>query len=105
MGAMAPPNTGLGKRKKKAKDDRKERAKDRPKAADSAARPVAPAATPGGASPDLVLEERGAFAFGSCDKCGWRGPARRSRDRARKDLAHHLDDKPKHVDHVAVTGG
>lgn len=49
------------------------------------------------------VQERGAFAFGSCDKCGWRGPARRSRERARKDLRHHLEARPKHVDHVTLS--
>ena len=38
--------------------------------------------------PDGV-DEQGAFAFAICPVCGWRGPGRRSRDRARKDLGHH----------------
>ncbi|MFJ3899951.1 hypothetical protein [Streptomyces sp. NPDC090025] len=33
--------------------------------------------------------ENGPFAFASCS-CGWRGPARRSRDRARRDVPEHL---------------
>lgn len=33
--------------------------------------------------------ERGAFALARC-ACGWTGPARRSRDRARTDAAEHL---------------
>ncbi|MFE4589338.1 hypothetical protein [Streptomyces laurentii] len=33
--------------------------------------------------------ERGAFALARC-VCGWTGPARRSRDRARTDAAEHL---------------
>ncbi|MFE0645453.1 hypothetical protein ACFW2Y_28170 [Streptomyces sp. NPDC058877] len=33
--------------------------------------------------------ERGAFALARCS-CGWTGPARRSRDRARTDAAEHL---------------
>ncbi|WP_306326543.1 hypothetical protein [Streptomyces venezuelae] len=33
--------------------------------------------------------ERGAFALARCS-CGWTGPARRSRDRARTDAADHL---------------
>ncbi|MFJ9829120.1 hypothetical protein ACIRSU_32810 [Streptomyces sp. NPDC101160] len=32
--------------------------------------------------------ERGSFAFARCS-CGWTGPARRSRDRARTDAAEH----------------
>lgn len=32
--------------------------------------------------------ERGSFALARCD-CGWSGPARRSRDRARTDAAAH----------------
>ena len=48
------------------------------------------------------VEERGAFAIARCDRCGWQGSARRSRDRARKDLKQHLDDKPKHADHMSL---
>ncbi|WP_175408928.1 hypothetical protein [Streptomyces sp. TRM64462] len=33
--------------------------------------------------------ERGAFALARCS-CGWAGPARRSRERARTDAAEHL---------------
>ncbi|WP_236244074.1 hypothetical protein [Streptomyces sp. CC210A] len=32
--------------------------------------------------------ERGSFCLARCD-CGWSGPARRSRDRARTDAAAH----------------
>ncbi|MET9721607.1 hypothetical protein [Streptomyces zaomyceticus] len=32
--------------------------------------------------------ERGSFALARCS-CGWAGPARRSRDRARTDAADH----------------
>ncbi|MEV8589528.1 hypothetical protein AB0424_21600 [Streptomyces sp. NPDC051180] len=32
--------------------------------------------------------ERGSFALARCS-CGWTGPARRSRDRARTDAAEH----------------
>ncbi|MFJ3926538.1 hypothetical protein [Streptomyces sp. NPDC090022] len=32
--------------------------------------------------------ERGAFALAECS-CGWRGPARRSRDLARRDADGH----------------
>ena len=51
--------------------------------------PVEPPPT----SPDGVAEE-GAFAFATCPVCGWRGAGRRSRERARKDLKHHLADSP-----------
>ncbi|MFC9593146.1 hypothetical protein ACFTUC_25610 [Streptomyces sp. NPDC056944] len=33
--------------------------------------------------------ERGSFALARCS-CGWSGPARRSRDKARSDAADHL---------------
>ncbi|MFE5796064.1 hypothetical protein ACFQ8C_26290 [Streptomyces sp. NPDC056503] len=33
--------------------------------------------------------ERGSFALARC-ACGWSGPARRSRDRARTDATDHL---------------
>ncbi|MFF5787319.1 hypothetical protein ACFY8P_20405 [Streptomyces sp. NPDC012693] len=33
--------------------------------------------------------ERGSFALARCS-CGWTGPARRSRDRARTDAADHV---------------
>ncbi|MFI8325953.1 hypothetical protein [Streptomyces sp. NPDC085529] len=33
--------------------------------------------------------ERGSFAVARCS-CGWAGPARRSRDRARTDAAEHV---------------
>ena len=35
--------------------------------------------------------ERGSFAVARCT-CGWSGPARRARDRARQDAADHLAD-------------
>jgi hypothetical protein len=44
----------------------------------------------------LHLAEKGNFTHASCD-CGWRGPARRSRKKAREDAAHHLDDACKAV--------
>lgn len=40
----------------------------------------------------LHLVEKGSFAHAKCD-CGWRGPARRSRKKAREDAAAHLLDK------------
>lgn len=34
--------------------------------------------------------ERGSFASARCD-CGWKGPARRARDRARRDAQSHAN--------------
>ncbi|WP_233289127.1 hypothetical protein [Kitasatospora sp. MBT63] len=39
----------------------------------------------------VSVDERGSFAFASCS-CGWFAPARRSRDRARRDAAEHLSE-------------
>ncbi len=50
-----------------------------------------PAATPDG------FDEQGAFAYAACSECGWRGPGRRSRDRARTDLEDHLAASDAHV--------
>ncbi|MFI0723993.1 hypothetical protein [Streptomyces sp. NPDC021224] len=36
------------------------------------------------------VTERGSFATARCT-CGWHGPARRSRDRARRDAREHTD--------------
>jgi len=36
----------------------------------------------------------GAFAFGYCKSCDWTGPARRARDKARKDAIAHEDECP-----------
>ncbi|MFJ6696988.1 hypothetical protein ACIQM4_13100 [Streptomyces sp. NPDC091272] len=35
-----------------------------------------------------TTSEQGSFCFAEC-VCGWRGPARRSRDRARQDATAH----------------
>ncbi|MFJ8854207.1 hypothetical protein [Streptomyces sp. NPDC102437] len=48
--------------------------------------PTAPTATSAGHGPTTV--ERGSFCIARCG-CGWSGPARRSRDRARTDAAEH----------------
>jgi hypothetical protein len=37
----------------------------------------------------LQIREQGGFAHAAC-ACGWRGPARRSRKRAREDATEHL---------------
>jgi hypothetical protein len=34
------------------------------------------------------ISERGSFAVARCS-CGWQGPARRARDRARRDAVEH----------------
>jgi hypothetical protein len=44
----------------------------------------------------LHIAEQGNFSHAICD-CGWRGPGRRSRKKAREDGAHHLDDQCKAV--------
>ncbi|MYX14755.1 hypothetical protein GTY67_15310 [Streptomyces sp. SID8374] len=46
-----------------------------------------PAPPPAGHS--TTTTERGSFCLARCT-CGWAGPARRSRDRARTDAAEHL---------------
>ncbi|MCX4730622.1 hypothetical protein [Streptomyces sp. NBC_01363] len=48
--------------------------------------PTAPAPASAGHEPTTV--ERGSFCTARC-ACGWFGPARRSRDRARTDAAEH----------------
>ncbi|MFD4033401.1 hypothetical protein ACFWVP_23550 [Streptomyces sp. NPDC058637] len=45
--------------------------------------PTAPAPPHG-----VTMVERGSFCLARCT-CGWSGPARRSRDRARTDAAEH----------------
>ncbi|WP_202524401.1 MULTISPECIES: hypothetical protein [Kitasatospora] len=35
------------------------------------------------------MVERGSFSFAQC-ACGWSAPARRSRDKSRRDAAGHL---------------
>ncbi|MGB8021793.1 MAG: hypothetical protein WCF04_11245 [Candidatus Nanopelagicales bacterium] len=46
-----------------------------------------------GSSP-LSIVDKGHFTHAKCD-CGWTGPARRSRKRAREDAAAHLDERCK----------
>lgn len=54
----------------------------------SASLPEAPPpGPPAGHSATTI--ERGSFCLARCS-CGWSGPARRSRDRARTDAADHL---------------
>ncbi|MFJ9307473.1 hypothetical protein [Streptomyces cyaneofuscatus] len=49
--------------------------------------PSCPAPPPAGHN--ATTTERGSFCLARCT-CGWTGPARRSRDRARTDAAEHL---------------
>ncbi|MCP9944361.1 hypothetical protein LUX12_05450 [Streptomyces somaliensis] len=42
------------------------------------------------------IVERGAFALAHC-VCGWYGPARRSRERARADAAAHESERGRPV--------
>ncbi|MFI6103886.1 hypothetical protein [Streptomyces sp. NPDC051310] len=49
--------------------------------------PDSPPTVTGGHEATTV--ERGSFCLARCS-CGWSGPARRSRDRARTDAAAHL---------------
>ncbi|MEV1048049.1 hypothetical protein [Streptomyces sp. NPDC049916] len=49
--------------------------------------PELPPPPPTGHSATTI--ERGSFCLARCT-CGWSGPARRSRDRARTDAAEHL---------------
>ncbi|MFE3096052.1 hypothetical protein ACFXG1_19805 [Streptomyces sp. NPDC059248] len=52
---------------------------------------------------DTTTVERGSFAVARC-VCGWSGPARRSRDRARTDATDHTaaDDHTAATDHTAA---
>ncbi|MCX4691971.1 hypothetical protein [Streptomyces sp. NBC_01408] len=43
---------------------------------------------PSGGTHNTSTTERGAFCLAVCS-CGWKGPARRSRDLARKDAGRH----------------
>ncbi|MEO3766346.1 hypothetical protein [Streptomyces sp. B8F3] len=45
----------------------------------------------GGGTHRTSTAEQGAFAYARCT-CGWTGPARRARSRARTDAADHLPD-------------
>ncbi|MGA5101076.1 hypothetical protein ACPCAC_27360 [Streptomyces lavendulocolor] len=52
-----------------------------------------PAVPDVGNAHDATTTERGSFAVARCI-CGWAGPARRSRDRARLDAAGHMAAPP-----------
>ncbi|MEU5367872.1 hypothetical protein ABZ362_02580 [Streptomyces sp. NPDC005951] len=54
----------------------------------SASLPEAPPPGPS-AGHSATTIERGSFCLARCS-CGWSGPARRSRDRARTDAAEHI---------------
>ncbi|MEV7871915.1 hypothetical protein AB0P17_38740 [Streptomyces sp. NPDC088124] len=62
------------------------------------ASPVSPASATVAAHTATTVE-RGSFCLARCT-CGWSGPARRARDRARADADHHTDD---HTDDHAGT--
>ncbi|WP_411084560.1 hypothetical protein [Streptomyces sp. cmx-18-6] len=49
-----------------------------------------PCPSPPSAGHNATTIERGSFCLARCT-CGWAGPARRSRDRARTDAAEHLE--------------
>ncbi|MET9431350.1 MULTISPECIES: hypothetical protein [unclassified Streptomyces] len=46
---------------------------------------------------EATTVERGSFCVARCS-CGWSGPARRSRDRARTDAAAHTTAPPADAD-------
>jgi hypothetical protein len=46
-----------------------------------------------GSSP-LSVVDKGNFTYAACE-CGWRGPGRRSRKKARADAAAHLEERCK----------
>ncbi|MFI6062569.1 hypothetical protein [Streptomyces sp. NPDC051286] len=50
--------------------------------------PTAPATPPTPPAHEPFTIERGSFCIARCG-CGWAGPARRSRDRARTDAEQH----------------
>lgn len=41
-----------------------------------------------------LTEDIGSFTFGLCTSCDWRGPGRRSREKARDDVKAHHEDCP-----------
>ena len=41
---------------------------------------------------DDGTQEDGAFSFGYCKSCDWTGPARRAREKARKDAVSHQSE-------------
>ena len=54
--------------------------------------------------PSHLTEDIGSFTFGLCRSCDWRGPGRRSREKARDDVkAHHLKF-PDHLDPIVAEG-
>ncbi|MFJ6217226.1 hypothetical protein ACIQGZ_28425 [Streptomyces sp. NPDC092296] len=59
-----------------------------PPRADQAAVPPVRAPQPPGGVHQVAVSESGSFCTARCG-CGWYAPARRSRDRARRDAAEH----------------
>jgi hypothetical protein len=87
--APHPPNVRAGRWADSLSDSRHhERMSQRPRPAVDGVEPPATGST--------GVSEQGAFAFATCPVCGWRGPGRRSRERARQDLTDHLTEN-RHV--------
>ncbi|MBB6435774.1 hypothetical protein [Streptomyces candidus] len=57
--------------------------------------PNHPSAPAGPESHRTTTTERGSFCYAHCT-CGWRGPSRRSRDKARTDASTHPPTTPDH---------
>ncbi|WP_328299563.1 hypothetical protein OG389_18290 [Streptomyces sp. NBC_00435] len=53
--------------------------------------PAGPASAQPSTGHATSTSDRGAFCLALCT-CGWRGPARRSRDLARKDATRHASE-------------
>jgi hypothetical protein len=47
-------------------------------------------------------QDDGAFAFGYCKSCDWTGPARRARDKARRDALAHMDECPEGTGKIRI---
>lgn len=51
-----------------------------------------------------LTEDIGSFTFGLCKSCDWRGPGRRSREKARDDVQDHHDRCPGKGNAVVAEG-
>ncbi|NHN55495.1 hypothetical protein G9U51_06835 [Calidifontibacter sp. DB0510] len=54
--------------------------------------------------PAHLTKDEGNFTFGYCESCAWRGPGRRSRDKARDDAQAHEGACTKGHDVTLATG-
>ncbi|REF32238.1 hypothetical protein [Calidifontibacter indicus] len=54
--------------------------------------------------PEHLTEDVGSFTFGLCTVCDWRGPGRRSREKARDDVKAHRAKHPEHGKPVVAAG-